>query len=178
METWEHPALGTFYYSGGSWDQDREFDAFGIFLEARGEQLLTLPVGGDSDEAVAPEEDVVVLAVRIVENLPTLIEAGIAAFWDDLNGRGPSSGMWWHGALGEAFEYCSAEPTDHTSLYVVLQPSAIALSSAGYLWDAPTARIQFRSDIDEEHGVSFLTDGTSIIGTGYSHDSSPFTKPK
>jgi len=129
----------------------------------------------ETDEPGPPSEENATLALKIIERLPDLLEQGVQALWHDLTATGSvRSGMWWHGGLDEAFERSEVTPTDATGLYAAMRPHRIAVSRY-YALNAPAARIQFHAEFEEEHGVSFLTDGAAIIGVGYDYDSSPFS---
>ena len=117
------------------------------------------------------------MCIRDRSNIENLVKEGVVALWDDLHGTGESSsGMWWNDGLEEVFggDYNPDKPDSSEGLYQLLEPTGLDIDASIYEWNGPAGRITFSSEIDEEHGISFLTDGDRIIGLGYSMDPSPF----
>ncbi len=53
-------------------------------------------------ESDLPNTEMALVASRARDHEAKLIPNVLAAIWDDFNGRGPDSGMWWHGDLPNA----------------------------------------------------------------------------
>lgn len=143
-----------------------------------------LQIADDEAEA-ADRTAAVALALKVLANQASLVEAIIVALWDDFNNRGPDSGMWWHGDYnfpdgdttgrrgsflreGLASDGWTLDgPEDLKSLMglqviIVRQP---AHSGAGRL-----VELGFDAAFEMEHGVGILTDRNRILGTGYQVD--------
>jgi len=132
---------------------------------------------GDDDPLPPPSDKILDLATKVLSNLPALVRQGVEVLWQDFHGKGVSSSeMWWHNSIDEVFEsdYGPDKPDSAEGLYKLLDPTGVDIDASIYKWDGPAARITFASEIDEEHGISFLTDGENIIGLGYTMDPSPF----
>jgi hypothetical protein len=43
-------------------------------------------------------------------------------------------------------------------------------------YEKPVVELSFHAAFEEEHGVGVLTDGNTILGTGYSVDVRPFKR--
>lgn len=106
----------------------------------------------------------------------------LKALFDDLHGKGPSSGMWWHGDIDSIYEDLSEETGSLRSLKIeqpesltrLLGSPSIMIREFGYGYKEPRATICFEALFEIEHGIGILTDGMTILGTGYQMDVSPF----
>jgi hypothetical protein len=133
----------------------------------------------------------VALAQKVLGNQVALVGAVIAAVWEDINGRGPESGMWWHGD----FSFPKGDTTG-------LRQSSIinCLTEDGFVLDGPEdlkqlmrlcdivirnnvsgyngslVELGFDAAFEMEHGVGILTDGDQILGTGYRCDVDLFAR--
>jgi hypothetical protein len=126
------------------------------------------------DETETPSDTVLALVARVLSRQAVLAPAVVAALWDDFNGQGPKSGMWWHGALDEVIDEVDPDLpplTNPEALYAWLRLTDITVRSG---FDHPLVELSFEAPFEEEHGVGVLTDGDTIRGTGYSGDVSPF----
>jgi hypothetical protein len=123
---------------------------------------------------------VVELAETVFANQSALVTAIVRALWDDFNGRGPASRMWWHGKLDDvakSFAYAKLpRPNGPDDLLAGLRVNAILVRRGfpAYEHEQPLVEIDFHAVFEEEHGVGVLTDGTSVLGTGYSLEVTPF----
>jgi len=180
-KTWKHPALGEFTFDGYAWKTLVDAPAFKIFNYGHGRPPtgrveLSIPADNESD---LPPADVLALISKVLAEQDRLVSAVTAALWDDFNGHGPYSGMWWHGHLGEVTqEVDPALPplTSPDALFRWMRLSAIEGRKSGRRNEMPAVELKFEAPFEEEHGVGVLTDGISILGTGYSHDVGPFMK--
>ena len=102
-QTWKHPELGEFKHNGGfGWSRDCPLPAFSVFNweadDAESPAKYELIFEGDSnEEPSAAAAEIGALVVANQSKLATLITHTL---WEDFNGRGPESGMWWHGKPG------------------------------------------------------------------------------
>ena len=186
MNTWTHAELGEFESDDCRWIQEEFYfkSLEKVFPKSDTTLELTIEIDetdyedlGDDDPLPAPTDEIIALTVKVVSSLPELISQGVEALWKDIHGTGiSSSGMWWNNALDEVFasDFGPAKPDDVKGLYALLEPTGVGVDASIYKWKGPAARITFSSEIDEEHGISFLTDGEQIIGLGYTMDPSPF----
>ncbi len=130
-----------------------------------------------------PNEAMASLALTILDNEPRLVPKLLEGLWTDLNGRGPDSGMWWHGDPSTAFEQFDELqlpiPKSPAELRAILEPTNLTirrdLSSPPKKW---VGEFNFHAAFDVEHGVGLLTDGVDVLGllrtfTSYFMDRSP-----
>lgn len=181
-KTWNHPQLGTFINDTDqdAWVQTCDLPAFNIFTwevetDEQAGQYDLLFRKFDGEEPSATE---VALALRVVANQTKLAPLVAHALWEDFNGRGPKSGMWWHDDMSqieENFGYddrpCPKSPDD---LLSAMRFTGVTIREPSEGAAAPLAELTFAAVFEEEHCVGILTDGDKIIGTGYMHDVEPF----
>lgn len=195
--TWHHPELGEFTFDGYRWATSVDVPAFAVFRYAPrygdgpapgGKCELWIDVDEDDkdkDDGAAgdpapPPAEVLALVSKVLAGQARLAPAVAAALWDDFNGRGPRSGMWWHGGLEEVMD--DVDPalpplTGPDALYAWLRLSGIEGRNSGPRDEQPVVALTFGVPFEEEHGVGVLTDGAAILGTGYSGDVRPFREP-
>jgi hypothetical protein len=84
--------------------------------------------------------------------------------------------MWWHGDLDALAEVLDdgRRPARAEDLLGLMQLSGVVVRRDVDGHDGPLAELRFHAAFEEEHGVGVLTDGTTIVGTGYSCDVLPF----
>jgi predicted DNA-binding WGR domain protein len=179
--TWEHPKLGRFTYDGMAWTRTVKTPAFKPFRYEGSSSKCELSFETD-DEDELPAPDAVAVAERVLANQDALAAKVTAALWDDFTGRGPKSGMYWHGdldAVAEGMEFAEGlkPPTKAADLPRLMQLSGITVRKPRRQ-DKPLAELSFSAAFEEEHGVGILTDGKSIVGIGYASDVTPFRKSK
>jgi len=122
------------------------------------------------------------LALRIVKNEVELVKKIKRAMSMELCGTGPDSGMYWREEpepLEECFETLrrakietSKIRPDHVD-YLIGEPSITI-----WIRDASPRRaeaiLDFSAAFEDEHGLGLLTNGSRILGIGFSDDVSPF----
>jgi len=183
-DIWDHPKLGRFKYEAMGWTKLVDLPAFKAFSydtgyenapRSKGKHRLIFAASGDTD---FPSAAAVLVAEKVLANHAKLVTAVTDALWDDFNGRGPGSGMWWRGnldAVAKSFAYdkqpAPAKPAD---LLPAMQASAIVVREPFPGDDAPLIELQFHCAFEEEHGVSVLTDGESVRGIGHPLEVTPF----
>ena len=176
--TWTHPDFGTFKF-----DRDYDawvttvkapaFDAFKWEQEPTGECDLLIEADDQKD---IPSKAALAVAARVLAAQAELPGKVIRALWDDFNGRGGDSGMWWHGDMEQVAEMSGDHPVpkrpeDFLSAMDFLR-IVIRKEADGY--EKPVAELTFAAAFEEEHGVGVLTDGKDILGTGYMGDAAVF----
>jgi hypothetical protein len=129
-------------------------------------------------EGHEPSAAAVKLALRVIANQAELPALVTSALWEEFNGRGPKSEMWWHGDMGqvaENFGYADRPaPTRPDDLPPVMRFTGLTIRESLYEYKKPIAELTFSAVFEEEHGVGILTDGNTILGTGYSCQASPY----
>lgn len=180
--SWTHPVWGEFKYDCERWNGSTEIPSFKQFTYGTdlaganppaGRFELCFDADGEDDRPSAPT---IALAERICSNQSVLVKKVIQALWDDFNGRGLSSGMWWHGDLEQvrdAMGPFDEPPESANDLLRLLEADAVIIRKPrehGQL----LAEICFHAAFEPEHGVGILTDGEAILGTGYILDVEPF----
>ena len=189
-ETWEHPDLGRFVLDGGEgWRGTVAAPGFDVFAfdvgydvgPPDGRYELVFRRGGDfgaEDDADAPSEAEVAVARRVLADPAGLARTVAAALWDDFDGRGPGSGMWWQGdlaAVAEAMEGDEAPPpAGPDDVARLLRLGSIVIRESDDRPGKPVADLAFWASFEEEHGVGVLTDGETVLGLGYQSDAEPF----
>jgi len=172
--TWNHPQLGAFDYDVVGWVQTLQAPAFDAFEYDTGRQRGQYRLIFEADEeSELPSADAVALAAKVLANQVQLVPKVTAALWDDINGRGPDSGMWWHNDLAAVCEHLPAlaRPED---LLGIMGLSDIMVHKLVFRDERPLVELSFEAPFETEHGVGILTDGESVLGTGYSGDVIPF----
>lgn len=178
--TWQHSKLGRFKHDGGGWVKTISVPAFKGF-KARGQRggRCALEFNAD-DETDVPTPAMISVAAAVLGYQDELARKVIDGLWDDFNGRGPDSGMYWHGdldAVAEGLEWGDEDaepPTSAKDLLKLMSLNGIIIRRGVHGYDKPVAELSFSAAFEDEHGVGILTDGRTIIGIGYSSDVQPF----
>jgi len=185
--TWNHPKLGRFKYDGDRWTANVDAPALDAFKYGADEDGDDDPpptgkheLGFDADdEDDLPSDEAVAVALAVLANQARLVPMITKALWEDFNGRGPDSGMWWHGDMEQVAEMMDFEenlspPKGPDDLLRLMGLPNIIVHKEVDGYERPVAEISFAAVFEEEHGVGVLTDGKSVLGTGYSSDVTPF----
>ena len=182
--TWRHPRLGQFKYDGMAWVGKVKAPAFDAFAYDTGygnagPPDCTYAVGFAADDAKeTPSPAAVALAEKVLANAAALVAAVTKALWDDFNGRGPDSGMWWHGDLetvAEGMEDSDLPPPKKANdLLRLMRLFQISVRKGADGHDKPVVELCFWAAFEEEHNVGVLTDGKSVLGAGYHIDVSAY----
>lgn len=101
MTNWQHPELGNFKFEDTGWITQHSFPVFKPFIyrwhgRHVGQSKIKLAFEAE-DESQFPTKQSIAVALRVIRNIETLAKRIQKAVWDDLNGNGEDSGMWWHG---------------------------------------------------------------------------------
>jgi hypothetical protein len=194
-KSWSHPRIGTLTHDDIWWRREIVVPSLTPFtyvdVARRGynppPEPFELVLQCESEE-MEPNEEMASLAATILDNESRLVPRLLDAVWADLNGRGPDSGMWWHGDLPNAYRggnwasvafdalrgFGLPVPTSAEDLLQVLRPDELTIRrdfSPPKPW---IGEFSFYSGFDVEHGVGVLTDGVDILGVGYSSDATRF----
>ncbi|WP_442506133.1 hypothetical protein SH528x_004961 [Novipirellula sp. SH528] len=183
MTTWNHPELGVFRNDGDGWARTFTLPAFKVFrYRLKGRQVGRSKVGvrikTDSDDE-HPSRRAITIAKRIIKNHEKLVPKLKRALFDDINGIGPNSGMWWRGDAGSISDALSAispggkrrEFADSDDLDLLLRTREIVIDDGS---KKPFATVGFYAVFDPGHGVGIVTDGNRVLGIGYEYDALPF----
>ena len=181
-------------FDGGChWETEAAARAFDVFTYKQGRKATDPPRASSGrvytlaiqewDEAI-DRTAAVTLLLKVLANRSALVAPLLQGIWDDINGRGPDSGMWWHGDLSfpvgdttglkrsvvaqcvEDDGFSLACPEDF--LKVMGFKRIVARHVHGH--DGLLAELDFDSAFEMEHGIGILTDGEHILGTGYEFD--------
>jgi len=183
---WEHPELGRLEFSRrrDAWMGVIDVPAFRQFTHTWDDHIpgrCGLIISAQ-DKADTPSAQAIALALRLVTNQEHLVRQIITALWEDFGGRGPRSGMWWHDDLEQVVESGEGEdvpPLESAdALLGWMHPNGIIVRHGGIRSDAlPMIELTCSAVFEVEHGVGILTDGETILGTGYLYDVEPFKIP-
>jgi hypothetical protein len=188
-KTWKHKDLGTFAFDDLGWVTSRSLPAFRAFKYSsrpghKGSSKTEIRFSDSQEPEDLPTSRAIAVAVTVIKNQESLAAKLKKSLFDDMNGRGPQSRMWWHGDIQAVIEYTADEtgkrmPTPlkvPADLERVLGDPIIDIRESVYGYDKPCAIISFSALFEPEHGVGILTDGVRILGTGDSTDVSLFEK--
>jgi hypothetical protein len=183
--TWTHPDLGLFTYDDdqGAWAGTAKVPGFNEFTyddDGNGGSTGGYGLYFDVEDASAtPSDAAVAVAARAIANQADLPAKVAAALWDDFSGVGPDSGMWWHGDPQQVAQMIwkpHRPPAKGDDFYRLMALNGIHIHQR--VTAKPVAELTFAAAFDPEHGVGVLTDGETILGTGYALDAEPFAKPR
>jgi predicted DNA-binding WGR domain protein len=166
-------------WDGDVWKKAVNAPAFKAFKYG-GSQGKTDVVFYVDDKDDKPSPAAIAVAAKVLANQKELIGKVIQALWDDFNGEGPDTGMYWHGDLdqvAEGLEMADDEaspPKKANDLFKLMSCPTIAVHKEVDGYEKPIVELSFGAAFEEEHGVGILTDGAKIIGIGYSYDVTPF----
>ena len=180
--TWTHPQLGEFTFDGG-WTKVISMPAFKAFAYDTGLRNAPRSDGRHElefeadDKADLPSPTALAVADAVLAHQADLVPKVVAALWDDFNGRGPSSGMWWRGDLDAVAAEMGEEdnpPGRADDLLNFLHLSCVRVRKWAEGHDAPVVELCFHAAFELEHNVGVLTDGHTILGIGHSGEVTPF----
>ena len=169
LVTWRHPVFGRFTCKHGLITGKVTVRGFARFGRPKRPPLMGVNFLARKN-ADAPPPALVDLLTRTIGNAESLAKKICRALWDDLRGRGPGSGMWWHGQLQEVNAALPKPLASEADVAAALRPYDLTVHTRR----TGAVEINFHSTFEEEHGVGVLTNGTKVIGIGYSGDVAPF----
>jgi hypothetical protein len=177
---WKHPSLGPFEHKHSGFVTTLTIPAFKKFSYDTGYSNAPRSTGKFNlrfepwlmNETLAePTGEMVQLAEKVLADPDKLVDAVAQALWEDFNGRGPTTGMWWYGGMDQVSQ-CFADkglspPAKPQDILPALQLTDLDVFN--HLWEYPHAAavLSFRAAFEEEHGLCIVTDGEKVLGTGY-----------
>jgi hypothetical protein len=170
-KTWKEKELGTFVEDELGWVKPFALPAFKVFKyssKGRSGGRSKIPLRFMDCEQREPTQGEVSLAKKVLKNLPALIAKLKKSLFDDMQGRGPDSGMWWHGdreALAEILAWDRKKPLPFNKpddLDALLGEPEIWIRISVCGFEKPCAILCFEALFEEEHGVGVLTDGARM----------------
>jgi len=181
MSTWKHPQLGTFKYDSdeAGWVGRIDLPAMKIFKwEDEDKPTGKYELVFRNEDEKQPSSGAVQMALAVQANQEKLPAMVIGILWEQFNGRGKKSDMWWYGDLNgqvaENFGYGDLPaPKRPEDLVAAMSFLRLGIYEEKYDYKIPFADLNFNALFEEEHGLSILTDGQVILGTGYMHDANP-----
>ena len=180
---WKHPRLGEFAVDNSGWSTTVKVPAFKRFSYDTGYSNARRSTGKchlalrtfRGERVATPPAEMVALAEKLIGDPPRLVAMVTTALWEEFNGRGPDSGMWWHGDMKRITLTFNHEklppPKGPDDLLPVLQLTGVTVFDEWWHHPRPIGYLDFRAAFEEEHGVSILTSADEILGTGYSDGS-------
>jgi hypothetical protein len=191
-KSWKHPRFGNFVGAklksgdgaGVCWTTQVELPAFRklkyvMFPSRRNpppptSYPLSIWRGKQLDK---PPSAAIESMTRLVDRQKEIVQAIATAFWDEFNGKGPSSGCWWYGALKKKSAQwilgdCPlAGPKD---ILAALSLESVLIQNEMDGYDDFIIHLWLHSGFEVEHGIGVLTDGYDILGTGYMMEVTPY----
>src|SRR5688500_15822631 len=169
-KAWKHPKLGEFAASDSGWSTTAKIPAFKKFSYDTGysnarRSTGNVHVGLSRFLAYAkvpntPPDEMVALLDHVIVDPQALVDKVVAALWDDFNGRGPDSGVWWHGnmkAINDSFKsHRLPPPKTADDLLQALQVNLVMIFDEWWDHPAPVIYLSFHALFEEEHGVAIL----------------------
>ena len=177
--TWKHPQLGDFEYDEDEerWVGRIELPALKNFNWEDEGPTGTYELAFRTESDKQPSPGAVQVALAVLANQANLPKMVTGVLWDQFNGRGAKSEMWWYGDMNQVSENfgCGDLPPPERAedLIPVMSFMGVNIYEEKYDYKIPFADLVFNALFEEEHGVSILTDGKVILGTGYMHDATP-----
>ncbi|MBB3697628.1 hypothetical protein KMW28_05540 [Flammeovirga yaeyamensis] len=174
---WKHSNWGKFKYEEETLIGEIPLPEFNIFnLEnlapENGKYELTLQV---EPKKFSPKISHIQIIENLIKNQKEIVSKIPTALWNDFNGIGPDSGMWWNGDIEEVLEGMEEkELSKESDINSLLSLSGIWIHEEFTNFETPLIELAFHASFEEEHGVGILTDSNTIIGAGYIMDVSPY----
>ena len=158
--TWRHPQFGRFTFDGTEWARTISVPAFRAFKHPRRSTKCTLGFATHAEDE-APSPWMVAVASTVLANQETLVRKVVAALWDDFTGRGPDSGMFWHGDLDAVNatireDHPGAALRSPDDLLRVIGLPSITARERAFWYDKAIVELSFAALFDEEHGLGCL----------------------
>ena len=196
MPEWNHPTLGKFIAGYTGWQRDFHLPALsrctyewggGFRVQSNTTVEFAFPddFDEDEDELVYPQPTAATLAETVIRDIEKLVDRCLDAIYAELTGCGIKSMMWWNGDLATINERITSvfsgridAPTTlgtRDDLLSLLGNASIRIRDSAYQFEFPHAIFQFSAAFDDEHGIGVVTDGKSMLGSGYQNDPFPYS---
>ena len=174
---WRHPTLGTFNREGDEICATVIIPAFRVYSYSSrpssrrpsGKTVIRFTLKEQED---APPKEHIALVEAVVRNASALATSIARSLWQDFQGKGRASGMWWHGDLDQVNENMDEELATEKDIYSSMRLQSITVRRE--FGKKPLAELDFRAALELEHGVGILTDGKKVVGIGYALDVTPY----
>lgn len=164
---WTHELFGEFEYEGG-WYQSG-YATFDLEIEFRNDESLGL-------KAPAPEQ--VRLVLELCENHSELKAKAARALWEEFQGMGTDSGMWWRDDMElvrQNYLFAGKQPPETwRELEEDLTLSGLVSWHESDEQHPGLVELGFEASFESEHGIGVLTDGETVLGLGYCGEARPF----
>jgi hypothetical protein len=180
--TWDHPQLGRFACRFDERVGEIEAPGFDVFTwhrdddEPAGRYEMCFFVDGPGE---TPSDAAVAVALRVRANHEALAREVARALWNEFDGRGPGSSIWARyprELLARVYrESRLPEPAGPDDLRRGMKLVQIAIRTQVDGYPRPVADLLFAAVFAEEHGLSVLTDGAAVLGSGFHLDVKPYT---
>lgn len=175
--TWKHPKLGEFKPGGFGWEAILALPAFKAFsydTGRSGRAKTKFSVSLEADQSTGkPSARSVALLEKIVSNQEKFSSLILNGLWDEFNGDGPDTNMWWNGdldAINEQFEGAGLPLAEEAAdLLPAMRLANVAIYKL-QPGNKTVADFIFNALFEQEHGLSVITDGKAILGTGFIGD--------
>ena len=180
-DAWNHPSIGSFARKGSTFSTKLTVPAFQRFGYDTGYSNAPRSVGKValsfgpwlmSETLPEPTPEMVKIARKVLADPDNFVDAVAQGLWEEINGRGPTNGYWWHDnldAVSEGFLNAGLpKPERHQDVLPGLQLTAIHIFPHIEEYPHPVAYLEFHAAFEEEHGLCVLSDGEKVLGTAYS----------
>src|SRR5262249_11813194 len=152
MSTWKHAQLGTFKYDGSEdgWVGQIELPAMKIFnWEDADKPTGKYELVFRNEENKQPSANAAQIALEVQANQAKLPAMVTGVLWEQFNGRGKKSDMWWYGdvkQVAENFGYGDLPPPKRPEdLAPVMSFLRVCIYEGKYDYKIPFADLNFNA---------------------------------
>ena len=121
-----------------------------------------------AQEGVNPLAGAVEIALGVIANEAQGCHPWLFTLWNEFNGHGPKSEMWWFGdmeTVAENFGYDERpRPSGPDDLLSAMGFNGLSIRESLYGYKKPFAELTFSAGFEPEHGIGILTDGRNHPG--------------
>lgn len=172
--TFDHPRLSDPSDDGGEWEATADMGDWG---HGHWPGEVTVYIDTKDDAQFAADAELLRPVLDRGEALGRLLVEGL---WAELSGNEPQAEVWWAGNLDTVNEYLAEddlEPvTSAEDLYRILEPESLRADFDIHGDHTPIVTVQFHCEFEQEHGLTIMTDGQQVRGTGYSGDATQYER--
>jgi len=166
---WKHPKLGEFSCQYG--EVSGTVAMPGMFNNGKRSPKVALSIYVRKNDK-EPAKEQVDLVLNVQKNAKALAKKICRALWEDFQGKGRKTGMWWHGNLAEVNRDLNRPIRREADLPGMLKLSSMMVNKGAD--KKPVMVLNFHAPFEDEHGVGVLTDGKTVLGIGYASDVMPY----
>ena len=170
--SFEHPRVVKTRHGSSGWYGVVDLDDWGA---GHWRPRLGAGIATDDPDQFARDAE---LLTKVLDRGPALGQMLVEGLWQEIT-RG-SDNYWWTGDLDQvnkSLEHSDIPPLREAGdLYRVLDPSDILIEIDTHGDQYPVAWCNFGCDFEEEHGLSLLTDGDQLVGSGYAGDATKYER--